>query len=216
MMEVDSVHSTIEQYIKPPIFAPSDYITRIRQARPQKPYDVKSIHYDFFLNFEEMESNLKSIRPGKKKGDPVVVDIRGLKYLSDGSVFYRLRHVDEWSVLPQRRNNQRNGLVSPNRLYRSPLKITESKFKHLQELKMFYPEGLREQIHWLNTTYDVKEIVITENGVPTLEDGLVDIVRLDYYKEYLEQVLLAINDGINVTGYTAWTLMDNFEWLGGY
>ncbi|CAH0663758.1 unnamed protein product [Spodoptera exigua] len=48
MMEVDSVQSTIEQYIKPPIFAPSDYITRIKQARPQKPYDVKSIHYDFF------------------------------------------------------------------------------------------------------------------------------------------------------------------------
>lgn len=48
MMEVDSVHSTIEQYIKPPIYAPSDYLTRIRQARPQKPYDVKSIHYDFF------------------------------------------------------------------------------------------------------------------------------------------------------------------------
>lgn len=136
MMEVDSVHSTIEQYIKPPIFAPSDYITRVRQARPQKPYDVKSIHHDFFLNFEEMESNLKSIRPGKKKGDPVVVDIRGLKYLSDGSIFYRLRHVDEWSILPQRRNNQRNGLVSPKPLYRSSLKITESKFKHLQELKM--------------------------------------------------------------------------------
>ncbi|CAH0716672.1 unnamed protein product, partial [Brenthis ino] len=136
MMEVDSVHSTIEQYIKPPIFAPSDYIVRMRQARPQKPYDIKSVHYDFFLNFEEMESNLKSIRPGKKKGDPVVVDIRGLKYLSDGSIFYRLRHVDEWSVLPQRKNNQRNGLISPRRLYKAPIKITESKYKHLQELKM--------------------------------------------------------------------------------
>ncbi|XP_022818654.1 myrosinase 1-like [Spodoptera litura] len=80
----------------------------------------------------------------------------------------------------------------------------------------FYSEGLREQLHWLNTTYDIKEIVITENGIPTLDDGLVDILRLDYYKEYLEQILLAINDGINVTGYAAWTLMDNFEWMSGY
>lgn len=136
MMEVDSVHSTIEQYIKPPIYAPSDYLTRIRQARPQKPYDVKSIHYDFFLNFEDLESNLKSIRPGKKKGDPVVVDIMGLKYLPNGSILYRLRHDDEWSLLQQRRSNQRNGFVSPNRLYTAPLKITESKFKHLHELKM--------------------------------------------------------------------------------
>lgn len=137
MMEVDSVHSTIEQYIKPPIYAPSDYVTRMRQARPQKPYDVKSIHYDFFLNFEELESNLKSIRPGKRKGDPVVVDIRGLKYLPDGSILYRLRHIDQWTILPQRRSNQRScSLISPNRLYMSPLKITESKFKHLQELKL--------------------------------------------------------------------------------
>ncbi|CAG9794569.1 unnamed protein product [Diatraea saccharalis] len=136
MMEVDSVHSTIEQYIKPPIYAPSDYIIRMRQARPQKPYDVKSIHYDFFLNFEELESNLKSIRPGKKKGDPVVVDIRGLQYLPDGTILYRLRHFAEWSLLQQRRSNQRNGFVSLNRLYAAPLKITESKFKHLQDLKM--------------------------------------------------------------------------------
>ncbi|CAH0719302.1 unnamed protein product, partial [Brenthis ino] len=56
MMEVDSVHSTIEQYTKPPIFAPSDYIARMSQARPQKPYDIKSVHYDFFLNFEEMRN----------------------------------------------------------------------------------------------------------------------------------------------------------------
>ncbi|CAH0727304.1 unnamed protein product, partial [Brenthis ino] len=83
-----------------------------------------------------MESNLKSIRPGKKKGDPVVVDIKGLKYLSDGSIFYRLRHVDEWSVLPQRKNNQRNDFISPRGLYKSPIKITESEYKHLQELKM--------------------------------------------------------------------------------
>lgn len=132
MMEVDSVHSTIERYIKPPIYAPSDYIARIQQARPKNPYIIKSIHYEFFVNYEGMESNFKSIRPGKKKGDPVVVDIRGLKYASDGSVFYRLRHNDPWASLPQRRAS-RNSL--PNQLYSQPISITESKFKHLQELK---------------------------------------------------------------------------------
>ncbi|KAJ8710355.1 hypothetical protein PYW07_009721 [Mythimna separata] len=79
-----------------------------------------------------------------------------------------------------------------------------------------YPPGLREQLHWLNSTYDVKEIIITENGVPSLDPDLVDTQRLEYYRDYLEQVLLAIKDGINVTGYIAWTLMDNFEWLNGY
>lgn len=133
MMEVDSVHSTIEQYIKPPIYAPSDYITRMQQARPRNPYDVKSIHYDFFLNYENIKSNFKSIRPGKKKGDAVVVDIRGLKYCLDGSVLYKLRHNNEWTILPQRRATSNNSL--PQRLYLEKLKITESKYKHLQELK---------------------------------------------------------------------------------
>lgn len=134
MMEVDSVHSTIERYIKPPIYAPSDYVVRMQQARPRNPYDVKSIHYDFFLNYEELPSNFKSIRPGKKKGDPVVVDVRGLKYLPDGSVLYKLRHTEEWTVLPQRRSVSREPFL-PTPLYQQSIKITESKHKHLQELK---------------------------------------------------------------------------------
>ncbi|KAJ2940829.1 hypothetical protein O0L34_g10080 [Tuta absoluta] len=135
MMEVDSVHSTIEQYIKPPIYAPSDYIMRIGQARPHQPYEIKSLHYDFFLNYEELESNLKSIRPGRKKGDPVVVDIRGLKYFEDGSILFKLRHPDEWTTLPQRRQIPRGGSETPKKLYSERIKIAESKFKHLQELK---------------------------------------------------------------------------------
>lgn len=95
----------------------------MQQARPKYPYDVKSVHYNF-----------KSIRPDKKKGDPVVVDIRGLKYTPDGSVLYKLRHNDEWTTLPQRRAT-RVRIAIPEKLYSQSSKITESKFKHLQELK---------------------------------------------------------------------------------
>ncbi|CAH1640814.1 unnamed protein product [Spodoptera littoralis] len=79
-----------------------------------------------------------------------------------------------------------------------------------------HPEGVRRQLHWLNDTYGVKEIIITENGYIKVDKQLNDWSRLKYTKDYLEQILLAINDGINVTGYTHWSLMDNFEWMVGY
>ena len=43
-----------------------------------------------------------------------------------------------------------------------------------------------------------------------------DQARIDFYKAYLGQVLRAKNEGVNVTGYFPWTLMDNFEWAEGY
>ncbi|MNY67027.1 Beta-glucosidase A [compost metagenome] len=43
-----------------------------------------------------------------------------------------------------------------------------------------------------------------------------DHARLAYYHDYLDAVLKAKNEGVNITGYFAWTLMDNFEWAHGY
>ncbi len=67
---------------------------------------------------------------------------------------------------------------------------------------------------------NIKSIIITENGAAfndKLVDGKVqDQDRIDFFKLYLTALLKAKNDGINITGYMAWTLMDNFEWAEGY
>lgn len=136
MMEVDSVHSTIEHYIKPPIYAPQDYITRMRQARPKQPYDIRVIHYDFFKDYEKLTTNYQSIRPGKRKGDPTVNDVRGFLYSSTGEVYFKLRHPQDYIMLPQRRHIPQV-YPEPATLYDSPLVITKSKFDQLQELKPF-------------------------------------------------------------------------------
>ncbi|KAG6451630.1 hypothetical protein O3G_MSEX007275 [Manduca sexta] len=79
-----------------------------------------------------------------------------------------------------------------------------------------YPEGIRKQILWLRERYGDMKFIITENGYSS-SIGLQDTERIEYYKEYLKQLLLGIKeDGLNITGYTAWTLMDNFEWTDGY
>jgi len=49
------------------------------------------------------------------------------------------------------------------------------------------------------------------------EPELNDQWRIDYYHAYLGQLQRAITeDKVNVKMYTAWSLMDNFEWSRGY
>ncbi|XP_061724123.1 myrosinase 1-like [Cydia pomonella] len=77
------------------------------------------------------------------------------------------------------------------------------------------PEGLRHNLNWTRQLYGDVRILIIENGCSS-EDTLNDTGRVSYIRDYLEQVLLAIDDGIKVIGYTAWSLMDDFEWIDGY
>ena len=48
-------------------------------------------------------------------------------------------------------------------------------------------------------------------------DGQIAAIdRIDYIHRHLRQVHRAIDDGVPVVGYLAWSLMDNFEWAWGY
>ena len=66
----------------------------------------------------------------------------------------------------------------------------------------------------------IKEIIVSENGASfndVLQNGVVnDEARIEYFRQYLQALLKAKKDGINIKGYFAWTLMDNFEWAEGY
>lgn len=53
-------------------------------------------------------------------------------------------------------------------------------------------------------------------GNVTLRVGLHDTTRLNYYRSYITELKKAIDDGANVIGYFAWSLLDNFEWQSGY
>ncbi|XP_063369549.1 myrosinase 1-like [Cydia amplana] len=79
------------------------------------------------------------------------------------------------------------------------------------------PEGVRNLLKLIKQQYGDVKILITENGYSDTGHQLDDSDRLNYYKDYLEQVLLAITeDAVRVVGYTAWSLLDNFEWAAGY
>ncbi|PIK52496.1 putative lactase-phlorizin hydrolase-like [Apostichopus japonicus] len=81
------------------------------------------------------------------------------------------------------------------------------------------PWGIRRMVNWIRDEYgqDIP-IYVTENGVSTKDVAeLNDEIRTKYYTSYINEILKAIRiDNVNVKGYTAWSLMDNFEWAQGY
>lgn len=46
--------------------------------------------------------------------------------------------------------------------------------------------------------------------------GVHDVRRQEYLQAHLTQVHRAIRDGAPLTGYLAWSFIDNFEWACGY
>ncbi|XP_068595144.1 lactase-like protein [Brachionichthys hirsutus] len=80
------------------------------------------------------------------------------------------------------------------------------------------PWGFRRLLNFVKTQYGNPMVYVTENGVSEkmLCTELCDEWRIQYYKGYINEMLKAIKDGVNVKGYTAWSLLDKFEWDEGY
>ncbi|MGI8747666.1 MAG: family 1 glycosylhydrolase, partial [Deinococcus sp.] len=83
-----------------------------------------------------------------------------------------------------------------------------------------YPQGLTDLLLRLKADYPVPPLFVTENGAAypdRLEGGRVhDRERVRYFELHLEALLEAARQGVDLRGYFAWSLMDNFEWAHGY
>ena len=84
--------------------------------------------------------------------------------------------------------------------------------------------GFRDLLIWLSKRYSYPKILILESGTSikgesqiSKEDALDDELRVRYYDEYVKAMAQASTlDGVNIRGYFAWSLLDNFEWADGY
>jgi len=84
-----------------------------------------------------------------------------------------------------------------------------------------YPDGLTNVLAQYYFHYQPLKIYVTENGAsystPPNEDGSVpDELRTQYYRTHIAAAYRAIQAGVPLAGYFAWSLMDNFEWAKGY
>ena len=81
------------------------------------------------------------------------------------------------------------------------------------------PDGLRNMLVWISERYHYPLVYITENGDAEHRDvvkPLMDTNRQDYLMGHVRAAGQALERGVKLGGYFAWTLMDNFEWQFGY
>ena len=84
-----------------------------------------------------------------------------------------------------------------------------------------YPEGLFDLLVRLHADDPLPDVFITENGAAFDDaigrDGAVhDPQRVRYLEGHLGALARAVDHGVPVRGYVAWSLLDNFEWAHGY
>ncbi|HYK11593.1 MAG TPA: GH1 family beta-glucosidase [Gemmatimonadales bacterium] len=79
-----------------------------------------------------------------------------------------------------------------------------------------YPAGLTETLLWVKERAGALPIYVTENGAAFPDPQIDDALRVSYYREHLRAALEARRQGVDLRGYFAWSLLDNFEWSLGY
>lgn len=85
-----------------------------------------------------------------------------------------------------------------------------------------YPQALTDVLGWVRDRYGPVPLYITENGAAFHDppvarlNPLEDPLRVDYYDSHLRAAYAAIQAGVDLRGYFAWSLLDNFEWSAGY
>lgn len=85
-----------------------------------------------------------------------------------------------------------------------------------------YPDGLRRVLCWLKERYGDRPLYVTENGAAFADPEadasgrIADVQRVAYLRAHLAALRAAMTDGVDVRGYFAWSLLDNYEWACGY
>ncbi len=79
-----------------------------------------------------------------------------------------------------------------------------------------YPQGLTEVLDFVASRTGDLPLFVTENGAGYEDDSTADAGRVRYLRAHLGAALDAIEHGVPLHGYFAWSLLDNFEWALGY
>ena len=81
-----------------------------------------------------------------------------------------------------------------------------------------HPDGLRQVMVRIHREYGPPAIAVTECGAafPDPGSGVGDVQRTAFLADHLGAAAQAIEEGVPLIGYHAWSLLDNFEWERGF
>jgi beta-glucosidase len=84
-----------------------------------------------------------------------------------------------------------------------------------------WPKSIYDMVMRLTRDYGRPPLEITENGCsfgdgPGDDGAIRDLRRIEYHQAHLRELARAIQDGADIRGYYAWSLLDNFEWAHGF
>jgi beta-glucosidase len=85
-----------------------------------------------------------------------------------------------------------------------------------------FEQGFTDMFTWFKDRYGDIPLYVTENGsafydAPVAEGDVVDDpLRTSYLRKHLKAMHHAIQQGVDIRGYYAWSLLDNLEWSLGF
>ena len=100
-------------------------------------------------------------------------------------------------------------------------RVPQPQHAHTETAWEIYPDGLADILRWVKREYGDLPTYVTENGAalydpPSSEELVDDTLRVDYLRRHIGAVRSAIAAGVDMRGYFAWSLLDNYEWSLGY
>jgi len=149
------------------------------------------------------------VRPGDLELISAPLDVLGVNYYHGGA----------FTAEPGREPDPSSPMVAADGVHTVPrgLPVTGMGWE-------VQPDGLRRLLVRLQREYTGPAgipIYITENGAayddePDAAGFVNDEDRRSFFEQHLRALHAAIAEGVDVRGYFAWSLLDNFEWAFGY
>lgn len=189
MMEVDSMHSAIENAKRNvPIYAVQDWLTIFQVARSTRnrnkskpPYEVKEMQYKDFMNLQKLSSLLIKNKKVDTEGNIMNwLKVKCFEYRKDNPyiVGYKYDYFSEYQFINVGKKNVRSKIKSTNKsnlelncLYSKPLPISQEKKNDL--LKLCVKNVIPDAFH--NFYKSLPSIPFKKDIAPELEESGLEV-----------------------------------------